>query len=327
MVDGGVFMEAQRAVKRAPTALGTFTDSLPTHGNVNGSLFTVFFDGSNQAAFWNEANLAAGNTTPMIRVQNGGMHHGAAIAMPSANWLLTSAFNPGATLPRGINVLNMQGGVVDSARNCPDLHGLGANNGGALYGCGDGALLVENSGGRPAFTKLTAEGAPTFGVGTVWAWSDKPLFLVRATVRGQPTSAATRKMGIADPAAKTLRLIDLPNGDIDVTGDLDDVGRNALIIGRSGTLYIVSGATRQVLGQVPGAVATVPATGALSHAIVTAQNRAYLTNPTAGEIVEVDISNTAAPTIVRRHQVGGQPVRLALLGVRGAAPVRPATTN
>jgi hypothetical protein len=324
MVDGGVFLQDQRGVKRAPASLGTFSDSLPTHGNVNGSLFTVFFDGSSQVAFWNEATLAAGNTSPMVRVPNGGPHHGAAIAMPSANWLLTSAFNPAGTLPRGINVLNMQGGIVDSTRDCPELHGLGANNAGALYGCADGALLVENSGGRPVFTKLTAAGAPTFGVGTVWAWNDKPLFLVRATVRGQPTSAATRKMGMVDATAKTLRLFDLPNGDIDVTGDLDDAGRNALIIGRSGTLYIVNGATQQMTGQLASVVATVPATGALSHQLVAAVNRVYITNPTVGEIVEVDITNPATPTLVRRHQVGGQPIRLALLGVRGSAPVRAA---
>jgi hypothetical protein len=326
MVDGGVFVDNTLGVKRAAARVGTFADSLPTHGNVNGSMFTVFFDGSNQVGFWNESALAAGTVTPTMRIPNGGLHHGAAIAMPSANWMLTSAFNstPGAVLPRGINVLNMAGTIVDSARNCPELHGLAANSSAALYGCADGALLVENSGGRPAFTKLAVVGAPDFGVGTVWAWHDKPLMLVRATVRGQPTLATTRKMGIADPAAKTLRLIDLPNSDIDVTGDLDDAGRNALILGRTGTLYIVNGATQQVVGSLANATAVVPATGALNHQIVAADGRAYITNPTAGEVVEVDISTPAAPSLVRRHQVGGQPVRLALLGVRSAAPVRTA---
>jgi len=322
MVDGGVFLDNARGVKRAVAAVGTFTDSLPTHGNVNGSMFTAFFDGSNQVAFWNESSLATGVTTPTVRIPNGGMHHGAAVAMPSANWLLTSASNPAGGLPLGINVLSMSGAIVDSARNCPGLHGLAGNSTAVLFGCADGALLVQNSGGRPVFSKLAAAGAPTFGVGTVWGWHDKPLLLVRATVRGQPTSVATRKMGIADPTARTLRLIDLPNGDIDVTGDLDDAGRNAVILGRSGTLYIVNGATQQVTGTLAGVTAVVPATGALSHQIAVAEGRVYITNPTAGEIVEVDITGT--PALVRRHQVGGQPTRVALLGVRSAAPVRAA---
>jgi hypothetical protein len=325
IVDGGVFLQNGRGVRRDATLLGTYRDSLPTHGNVNGSMFTVHFDGSGQVAFWNENSLSAGNTAPTVMVGTGGAHHGAAVAKGNGQWLLTSAHNPSGTLPRGINVRNMSGAMVDSARNCPDLHGLAANATAAVYGCADGALMVEvGSNGRPAFSKLTFADDTRFGVGTVWGWNDKPLFLVRMTIRGQPVSAATRRMGIVDPATRTLRGLTLPNNDIDVTGDLDDAGTRALVIGRSGTLYIFDGRTQQLLGQLANVVATVPATGALSHQLTAAEGRVYITNPTAGEIVEVNISAPATPTIVRRHAVGGQPVRIALLGVRAAAPVRPA---
>lgn len=316
MIDGGVFAQAGRGVRQAPAMLGTFRDSLPTHGNFNANMFAVFFDGNGLVRFWNEADVLAGRTQPFVTVNTGGAHHGAAIPKGSGTMLLTSPRNPAGGVPTAIFAHDLTGRVIDSVTSCAGLHGLAGNERASLYGCASGAMLVEqNAQGRPVFTPLSLEGAPTFGIGTVWAAPGKRYMLVRATVRGQPTSAATRTLGIADPQGRWIRRITLPNSDIDVTAELDATGNYAVILGRSGTLYVASSATQQIVSTIADVVPTVPATGALTYSIATAPGVAYVTNPTQGGVIEITLGNGGAATRGRTIAVGGTPVRLTVVGV------------
>lgn len=316
MIDGGVFAQGNTGVRQAPAMLGNFRDSMPTHGNFNANMFAVFFDGNGLVRFWSEADVLAGRMQPFVTVNTGGAHHGAAIPKGSGTMLLTSPRNPAGGVPTAIYAHDLTGRIIDSVTTCAGLHGLAGNERASLYGCADGGMLVEqNAQGRPVFTRMTLEGAPTFGVGTVWAAPGKRNMLVRATVRGQPTSATTRTMAIANPEGKWMRRITLPNSDIDVTGELDATGNYAIILGRSGALYIVNAATQQIISTLETLVPVVPATGALTHSIVAAPGVVYVTSPTQGNVLEINLSASGTAQRGRTIAVGGAPTRVTVVGV------------
>lgn len=314
-LDGGVFRNGAQGVRQAPAMLGTFRDSLPTHGNFNANMAAVFSDGSGRVAFFTESDLLAGRTAPFLSVNTGGAHHGAAIPKGNGSLVLTSPRNPAGGVPRAIHAHDLTGRIVDSVTTCPGLHGLAGNERASLFGCERGAMVVEvNAQGRPTFTAVELEGAPTFGVGTVWGAPGKRFLLVRATVRGQPTSVSTRTMGVYDTQSRWMRRITLPDGDIDVTGELDATGALSLILGRTGTLYVVDNATQRIVGTLANLTAVVPATGALPHGIATAPGVAYVTDPTRGAVIEVTLAATGTPTRGRTIPTGGTPTRITVVG-------------
>jgi hypothetical protein len=221
------------------------------------------------------------------------------------------------TSPDGVLVLDRQGRVVDSTRACPGLHGLAGNETGAMYGCSTGVLHVAMQGDRAVFTAFNRADDARFRVGSVWAREGQPRFLVRMTISGQPVSGATRQLGVADVAARTMQPIDL-GGDVDFTADIDHTGRHALVIGRSGTLYVVDMATRAVTGRINDLVAPFPTSGTVRTPFMAhAEGVTYVSSPARREVIEVSLAN-GVPTVTRRLPVSGIPTRLVLLGARGA---------
>jgi hypothetical protein len=321
-IDGGVFVENGRGTRGPARMLGGHTDSVPIHGNYLGDVKSVHFDGTGTVSFFRESDLAAGRMTPLLNVRAGSPHHGAGIALPGGQFFSASANQNNEQLPNGVSVFNTSGMVVETSRTCAGLHGLSGNNGGVLYGCGDGALHVAMNAGRPVFTKLINTADPRFGVGTVWSAAAQNNFLVRMSIRGQPTSAATRSIGLADMTSRTLRAIPLPGGELDFTAAVDYSGRIGYILGRTGTLYVVDMTSGQITSTLPNVTAAFPTAGTvLTPFFASAEGVTYLTNPTRGEVVE--INTTAAPTITRRINVGGTPERVEVLGHRSNSRVTP----
>jgi hypothetical protein len=321
-IDGGAYLQNDRGVLAAPRVIGGMSDSMPTHGNYAGSMLASYFDGNGNVRVWRESDLAAGNLQPMLTVNGGAAHHGAAMAQLGGQLVSTSVRAVNGTAPDGVLVFDMQGRRVDSTRTCPNLHGLAGSSAGSLYGCSDGALLVSASGGRPAFAKLTNPEDPRFGVGTVWGRDAQPNLLVRMSIRGAAVSTATRALGVADVAARALRPIALPGGDIDWAADLDHAGLRALAIGRTGNLYVFDMATRQLTGRVDALVPAMPTSGTVpTPVIAAAEGVAYVSNPTRGEVIEVALSAAGVPSVARRLNVGGTPTRLLVLGVRRGGTV------
>jgi hypothetical protein len=317
-IDGGVFEQGGRGVRQLPRLVGSFSDQTPIHGNYNGDLFSVHFDGSGNVRFWSEQALAGGNTQPLLTVRTGNAHHGAGMAAADGGFVSASIQDPAnPALPNGVVVYNRQGQEVGRNTSCPGLHGLAGNGVGKLYGCADGALFVSIAGGTPSFQKFTHAADPRFGVGSVWARDGQPNFLVRMSIRGQPVSTATRTIGVAVVASRSMIPVPLPNGDLDWTAELDLSGRLALVLGRSGTLHVIDMATRQVTGSLPGLVPPMPTSGTvLTPFFAFAEGVAYMTSPTQGRVLEIALSAAGVPTVARTLTVGGTPERIVLLGVR-----------
>jgi hypothetical protein len=320
--DGGAYLLNDRGVLAAPRLLGGMSDSVPLHGNYSGDILTAWFDGTGLARFWRESDVAAGNTTPMLTVNSGAAHHGAAVALPGGQLVAASVKAVAGTGPDGVVVFTMQGQRVDSTRTCPNLHGLMSSSAGAAFGCSDGVLLVSAQGGRGVFTKITRADDPRFGSGTVWGRPGSANLLARINIRGEAVTPATRMLAVVDVASRTLLPITPPGGDIDWVADLSYSGGHALMIGRSGNLYVFDMTTRQQTGRVDALVPPMPTSGTFpSPVIAVAEGVTYVSNPTRGEVVELSLSAGGVPTVARRLSVGGTPTRLVVLGVRRGGTV------
>jgi hypothetical protein len=316
-IDGGIAVRDGRATRGTPRVLGSHQDQTPIHGNYLGSIASAHFDGSGNVSFWDEASVAAGMLAPMLTVNSGPAHHGAAMVKPGGQYVSASVRAVGGTGPDGVYVFDRQSRLVDSSRACPGLHGLAGNETGVLYGCNPGALHVSVTNGRAVFTSLTRADDPRARVASVWAREGQPRFLVRMTIPNQPVTPATRQLGVADVAARTLQPVDL-GADLDWTADIDHSGRHALVIGRSGTLYVVDMSTRAVTGRIADLVAPMPATGTVrTPAFAHAAGVTYVSSPARQEVVEVTLRD-GAPSVSRRLPVSGIPTRLVVLGARAA---------
>jgi len=317
-IDGGVFEATGKGVKQAPRIIGSFSDIRPIHGNYNGDMISVHFDGSGNVRFWSEQAVAAGNTQPALTVRTGNAHHGAGMPNLDGSFVSASIQDPAnPALPNGVVVYNRQGQEVARNTTCPGLHGLAGNGVGKLYGCADGALLVSTSGTTVSFQKITHATDPRFGVGSVWARDGQPNFLVRMSIRGQPVGTATRAIGVTQASTRTMTPITIPGSEIDWTAELDYAGRYAVVLGRLGNLHVVDMNTRQVTGTLNGAVPAMPTSGpVLTPHFAFAEGLAYMTSPTQGRVYEIAISSAGVPSLSRTMNVGGTPERIAVLGVR-----------
>jgi hypothetical protein len=320
-IDGGAYLQNDRGVLAAPRMLGGMSDSVPAHGNYVGGLLSTWFDGSGNMRVWRERDLAAGSLQPMLTLNVGAAHHGAGMAL-TGGIVAASARAVGGTGPDGVVAFNMQGQRVDSTRTCPNLHGLAANASGALFGCSDGLLLVSGQNGRATFTKITRTDDPRFGSGTVWAREGTPNFLARINIRGAAVTPETRMLAVVDVAGRAVRPITPPGGDIDWVAELNYSGSHALMIGRTGNLYVFDMSTRQQTGRIDGFIPAMPTSGTFpTPVIAAAEGVAYVSNPTRGEVIEVSLSAAGVPTVARRLNVGGTPTRMVLLGVRRGGTV------
>ncbi|MCE2941573.1 MAG: hypothetical protein ACK53A_06185 [Gemmatimonadota bacterium] len=322
VVDAGVFaVDQNTAVRRALAMLHTFRDSVPIHGISNGNLFAVFFDGTGTTQVFDETRLAAGNTTPVARIVKGATH-GASLGLAN-RWIVASPpVGTTSPLPAGVNVYNLQGQLVDSARNCPSLHGAHANATAAVFGCLDGILAGRVTGtSQPVWSKLNYTDT-RFRTGTVWGRWEGRWLLLRSTIPGQPTSNTTRRLGLYDSQTGTMDFLPTLEGtDIEWTAGLSANGALSVALGRSGTLYVYDNATRTQIGRLEN---VVPGFTSMPSGVASwlefSDDRVFISAPTQNQVVEVRIGT--APQVLRRLTVPGVPTRMALAGVRGTGRFR-----
>ena len=318
IVDGGVDVGVGTVRLAEPAVVGSFGDAAPTHGNVNGDVISVFFDGSGMTHFWDEDDLRAGQTAPFLSLDTGGPYHGATVAMGDGEHVVVTRKDGDNVLPAGVDIYTRSGELVDSTRSCPNLHGNAGNRDWVVIGCVDGVLTVGMEGGAPTFTRYDLADGPEWGTGTVWSAWDAPRFLLRnsdrSLPRGTPPTPENRRLATFDPASGAATNLSLPGGDVDWTADLSADGRYALVLGRTGNLYVFSMGSASLVARFDGVVGGPDAmpSGAAPYLASTA-DRAYLSDPVSGEVVEIDLG-VSTPALLRRIAVPGTPTRIAVVG-------------
>ncbi|MBK9746018.1 MAG: zinc ABC transporter substrate-binding protein [Chloroflexi bacterium] len=237
-------------------------------------------------------------------------HHG--VAVPMGDVVLISSpnlENMDAPLPIGIDVMALDGEVLQSFPECPALHGEAAySDTGIAFGCADGVLLVEREGDTFVSRKVAnPTDNPDLRTGALYAVEGAPYLIGNY---GQSTVVRV------DPVAGTAEIVieaPAPVWRFSFHGE-DPSKLVALTI--DGNLHVIDIAT----GAVEGTVQVVdpflaPASGraAARPTFVVNGHMAYVSEPLPGDIRGVNLETLEIEE--GRIFVGGKPSALAAFGM------------
>jgi hypothetical protein len=129
-------------------------------------------------------------------------------------------------------------------------------------------------------------------------------------------------LAVVDVAGRAIRPITPPAGDIDWVADLNYGGSHALMIGRTGNLYVFDMTTRSSPAASTRSCPPMPASGTFpSPFIAVAEGVAYVSSPTRGRGDRAVALVGRRPDVARRIATGGTPSRIVVLGVRRGGTV------
>jgi hypothetical protein len=202
----------------------------------------------------------------------------------------------------------MDGSAMQTFEGCPGTHGWTVLGMTAASGCRDGVMLFTRLGGTVTMRKIdNPPGTPD----TVRV----------ATVRSNPNSPVIignwgAGLALIDPQAGTLTPVTLSAAPLAFFFTAD--GSRLIVLMPDGAVQALNPATGQVIGSVAAVAPYVaPAMGQPAvprPGLTVGAGVAYITNPTAGEIVEI---NTQTMAIGRRIAVGGTPTSIAMVALTG----------
>lgn len=331
-IDGGIWQEDHvdhlhdyRQASRALT--WTLAGAQPTHYDVQaGRQAAVFMDGNSAAVpvqnagvrLLTDASIARGDTAAAMDLDF--PVHG--LGEPVDDKLLTvsrAADAPDA-LPTHLNLYQRSGTAYNFVRElpvrCDGMHGSFSSGASTVAGCLDGMLLVRHlsattvSDGQKLATPLR--------VGTLAGHPRLPDQFIGIATEGAAPAPVTTRFYAVDGVAGTVADFE-PQGW--GTGRqrrahaFDRSGQRFFIIDDQGTLIVSQreGDAWTALARVEGAVPVMPAAAPWpAIAVNGARDRIYLTDPVAGQLVEVDSSNG---TVLSRQALGFAPAAVAWLGI------------
>jgi len=296
-----------------PSMLGVqITGSTPIHYVAHGGQVAIFHDGEGTASIFSSDYLFNPEAA-MHKVATARPHHG--LAVPMGNMVLISSPNMDDmknTLPIGIDVMNMDGEIVQSFAECPGLHGEAAySEDGVAFGCADGVLLIERDGDAFASRKVANPTAnPDLRTGRLYH-SEGADFLIG--------NYGQNSLVRIDPVKATSEVIlEVPTRIWSFNYHGEDPSKLvALTI--DGNLHVIDIAS----GTIEGSVAVVdpflaPARGraAARPAFVTNGHLVYVSEPLPGDVRAVDLETMTVTDV--RIFVGGKPSSMTIFGMTAA---------
>lgn len=179
----------------------TLTGDRPAHFVEFGGNIAQWFDGEDEARFFSERSVLAGD--PDIRTVNvAAPHHG--VAVPFDNHAVVTIPNPedASQRPVGARVVDFEGNQVGGDVDCPGLHGSAGS--GSLYAlaCDTGILLISRTGDAPEITHLAYSGdLPEGSSSTLIGGTGLQYFI---------GNYGADRIVIIDPAEENFQLVQLP---------------------------------------------------------------------------------------------------------------------
>lgn len=303
-----------------PALLETsLTGDKPIHFTPHGEQIGVFYDDEGVAKVFAESDLDGARVIGGValdrpeakptRLVATRPHHGAAVPLGDYVLLSRPATDPEDSLPIGVDVVTMDGTIVDSFVDCPGPHGEAARGETVAVGCTDGVMLIERDGDRFASRKIAyPAGTPAdVRAGYVAAADAAPFFFGNFGDDG---------LLRIDPEAGTAEAITLPVpvGSFDLEPGAD--GR-LVVLTTDGRLHLLDPAS----GEIASSLDAVDPSGfdeeaGIEPSLVVADGTAYLSDPALGEVVRVALD---AAEVDARLPLPGMPLRLALLDPASAA--------
>ncbi|KFU82529.1 hypothetical protein SAMN04489729_0923 [Amycolatopsis lurida] len=216
----------------------------------------------------------------------------AGVAIPYREHIIATVADAGKPLARGVRVHDRQGKVVaEIDQPCPDVQGQAVTRRGAVFGCADGALLVTEKDGAFAGVKIpyprdvsTQERATAF--------SHRP---GGSTLAARAGESAVWSL---DVGRRSWQHVETgPVAAVNAVGE----GGPLLVLTRDGKLRSFDGTGKE---QTAVPLLTPEATAAGVPSIQVDSTRAYLNNPLAAEVYEIDYNDNLRRA--RTLKVGGK---------------------
>lgn len=265
-----------------------FEADTPGHVVRHADKTVLYADGTSDTTIFDTADLASADGLPEVETIEGvEAHHGVSVVLEDGTFLTTVGNADGRN---GIVAKDAEGTEIASSDQCPGVHGEGtAKDEAVVFGCENGALVYH--GGE--ITKLDAPDQPYGRMGNAYVSETSPLIVgdykSDVDAEGYLLSAVT----LIDTEAKTLKVVDLPDGVEytfrDVVRGPDDL---AYILSTDGSIHVLDPETGEITDSFPVVEAWEgPAEWQDAHpAIVVAGNVAYVTEPAANSVHAVDLT-------------------------------------
>lgn len=279
----------------------------PIHFVAHDGMIAIFNDGDGTAAVFEESVVRGGGNATLI--DSGRPHHG--VAVPMEDVVLISLPDPNdaeATLPVGVSVRTLDGEEIAVFDNCPRLHGEASIGHDAVaFGCADGVLIVERDGNGWSSRKINnpADNPNNARVGTLY-YNERSGLLVGNFGR--------EGIVLFDWDAGEMLPVRSPVPMWAFTWS-EHHPHEVLALTIDGALHRIDGESGEILESLEVMEAfTLPQQGehgALRPLMIAAGDMAYISDPNAGAVIEVNLVEMA---VERRISAGDVPFALAAFG-------------
>ena len=288
VLDTGVWTDGGESYAADPELTDdVFAADTAGHVVVHGDRTVLFADGTGDITSFETAALRDADGLPETESwESEAAHHGVAIELEDGTLLSTIGDSESRT---GVRVLDPSGTEVARSEDCPNVHGEGTVAGEvAVFGCTDGVLVYDGG----AFTKLDAP--DEYGrTGNVFTTESSPVAFGDYNADPDAEGYLLSQFVLVDAAAKTLRVVSLPDG---VEYTFRDLARGpadeAVLLGSDGALHVFDEVTGELLASHPVIDAWEgPAEWQDPHpAVKVHQGIAYVTEPAADAVHAVDLA-------------------------------------
>jgi hypothetical protein len=265
-----------------------FAAAKPGHVVTHGGTTVLYADGtSDSTVFDTDALLASTDELPAVETIPGvEAHHGVSIVLEDGTFLTTVGNADGRN---GVIAQDDSGATIAQSSDCPGVHGEGtAKDEVVVFGCEDGALVYDSG----TFTKLTAPDQPYGRMGNAYVSDDSALVVGDYKDDRDAEGYLLHRVALIDTAAKTQRVIDLPEG---VEYTFRDIARGpgdlGYILATDGSIHVLDPATGELTASYPVIGAWEgPTEWQDAHpAIKVSGDIAYVTEPAENAVHAVDL--------------------------------------
>lgn len=224
-----------------------FPADTPGHVVRHAGKTVLYADGTSETTVFDSADLGAGDGLPDVETVEGvEAHHGVSVVLEDGTFLTTVGNADGRS---GIVVKDASGAEIAASDQCPGVHGEGtAEDEAVVFGCEDGALVYADG----EITKLSAPDQPYGRMGNAYVSETSPI--VVGDYKDDPDAEGylLHAVTLIDTAAKTLEVVDLPDG---VEYTFRDVVRgpddNAYILSADGSIHVLDPESGEIIDSYP----------------------------------------------------------------------------
>jgi ABC-type Zn uptake system ZnuABC Zn-binding protein ZnuA len=293
-----------------PALLGVeIPGSTPIHYVAHHGMIALFNDGAGSASIFSQDYLFD-PSAEIVTLTTARPHHG--VAVPLDDVVLISSPNMddmNSSLPIGVDVMNLAGEILQSFPECPGLHGEASySRDGVAFGCSDGILLIERSGGEFVSRKIAnPTDNPDLRTGTLYYTEGAPYLL-----GNYGRNAIVR----IDPAAGTSEIVIDAGQRIWRFQYHGEDPSKVVALTMDGNLHVIdiaSGAIEGTVQVVDPFLAPGQGRAAARPTFVTVGHMAYVSEPLPGDIRAVDLETMEI--VEGRIFVGGKPSSMAAFGM------------